>query len=205
LAVISWVVVGWGQAAASFSLPQALEVARTNYPTLGARQASITTAAADVRTVCSDYLPQPTAQAQTLDGTSNQARGTVLGGIGPTVSGICSYTSTQASWTSQGMLYIDWPAITFGRYRADVQRAEASVNQAHADYDQELFTHQVQVADAYLLAQKAVALQSANLQRTQQLWRVILAATRAGVQAGIDSSTANAENARAQLQLLVSR
>jgi outer membrane protein TolC len=201
-------LAGWGQAASPFSLPQALEVARTNYPTLRARQAGIAAATADVRTVRSNYLPQLTAQAQALDATSNQARGTVLGGIGPNVSGVRSYTSNQASWTSQGMLYIDWPAVTFGRYRADVQRAEANVSQAQADYDQELFTHQVQVADAYLLAlaaQKAVALQSANLQRTQQVRRVILAATRAGIQAGIDSSTANAENARAQLQLLVSR
>lgn len=201
-------LAGWGQTAAPFSLPQALEVARTTYPTLRARQAGIAAASADVRTVRSNYLPQLTVQAQALDGTSNQARGAVLGGVGPNVSGVRSYTSNQASWTSQGMLYIDWPAVTFGRYRADVQRAEASVSQAQADYDQELFTHQVQVADAYLLAlaaQKAVALQSANLERTRELRRVILAATRAGIQAGIDSSTANAENARAQLQLLVSR
>ncbi len=208
LLLIGLPLAGQGQTAASFSLPQALEIARTNYPTLRARQASIAAAAADVRTVRATYLPQLTAQAQALDGTSNQARGTVLGGIGPTVSGVRSYTSNQASWTSQGMLYIDWPAVTFGRYRADVQRAEASVSKAQADYDQELFTHQVQVADAYLLAlaaQKAVALQSANLRRTQQVRRVILAATRAGIQAGIDSSTANAEKSRAQLQLLVSR
>jgi outer membrane protein TolC len=98
--------------------------------------------------------------------------------------------------------------VTFGRYRADVQRAQASVNQAQADYDQELFTHQVQVADAYLLAlaaQKGVAVQEANLRRTQALRRIIRAGTRSGIRAGIDSSTANAETSRAQLQLLVSR
>ncbi len=201
-------LAGRGQAAAPLTLPQALALARTAYPSLRARQAGIAAATADVRTLRATYLPQLTAQAQALDGTSNQARGALLGGIGPNVSGVRGYTSGQASWASQGMLFIDWPAVTFGRYRADVQRAEASVNQAQADYDQELFQHQVQVADAYLLAlaaQKAVALQAANLRRTQSLRRVILAATRAGVQAGIDSSTANAENARAQLQLLVSR
>ncbi len=201
-------LTGRGQAAAPLTLPQALALARTAYPSLRARQAGIAAATADVRTLRATYLPQLTGQAQALDGTSNQARGALLGGIGPNVSGVRGYTSGQASWASQGMLFIDWPAVTFGRYRADVQRAEASVNQAQADYDQELFQHQVQVADAYLLAlaaQKAVALQAANLRRTQSLRRVILAATRAGVQAGIDSSTANAENARAQLQLLVSR
>lgn len=208
LGLVGWPLVGWSQAPTSLTLPQALELARTNYPSLRARQAGIAAATADVRTVRANYLPQLTAQAQALDGTSNQARGALLGGIGPNVSGVRSYTSSQTSWASQGMLYIDWPAVTFGRYRADVQRAQAGVSQAQADYDQELFTHQVQVADAYLLAlsaQKAVALQAANLRRTQSVRRVILAATRAGVQAGIDSSTANAEAARAQLQVLVSR
>jgi outer membrane protein TolC len=201
-------LAGWGQAVTPLTLSQALTLARTTYPTLRARQAGIAAATADVRTLRATYLPQLTVQVQALDGTSNQARGALLGGIGPNVSGVRGYASNQASWASQGMLFIDWPAVTFGRYRADVQRAEAGVNQAQADYDQELFQHQVQVADAYLLAlaaQKAVALQAANLRRTQSLRRVILAATRAGIQAGIDSSTANAENARAQLQLLVSR
>jgi outer membrane protein TolC len=201
-------LAGRGQAAAPLTLPQALALARTTYPTLRARQAGIAAATADVRTLRATYLPQLTAQVQALDGTSNQARGALLGSIGPNVSGVRGYASNQASWASQGMLFIDWPAVTFGRYRADVQRAEAGVNQAQTDYDQALFQHQVQVADAYLLAlaaQKAVALQTANLHRTQSLRRVILAATRAGIQAGIDSSTANAENARAQLQLLISR
>jgi outer membrane protein TolC len=61
LLLVGLPLAGWSQAIASFSLPQALEVARTNYPTLHARQASITTAAADVRTVCYNYLPQLTA------------------------------------------------------------------------------------------------------------------------------------------------
>ncbi|NML64364.1 TolC family protein [Hymenobacter sp. RP-2-7] len=211
LFLVGWLglpLAGWGQGAAPLTLPQALQLARTNYPALRARQAGVAAAAADVRTVRANYLPQLTAQAQALDGTSNQARGALLGGVGPNVSGVRDYTSYQASWASQGMLYIDWPAVTFGRYRADVQRAEASVSEAQAAYDQELFTHQVQVADAYLLAlaaQKTVALQAANLQRSLALRRIVLAGTRAGIQAGIDSSTANAEAARARLQVLASR
>ncbi len=192
----------------ALSLPQALELARTGYPALRARQAGVAAAAADVRTVRANYLPQLTAQAQALDGTSNQVRGALLGGVGISESGVRDFTSSQAAWTSQGMLYIDWPAATFGRYRADVQRAQAATSQAQADYDQALFTHQVEVMDAYLLAtaaRQAVALQQANLTRARALRRVVLAGTRSGVLAGIDSSTANAEASRARLQLLVSR
>ena len=200
-------LAGWGQSPTPLTLPQALATARTSYPALRARQAGIAAAAADVRTVRANYLPQLTAQAQALDGTSNQVRGASLGGVGISESGVRDYVSSKASWTSQGTLFIDWPAVTFGRFRADVQRAQAGVSQAQADYEQELFTHQVQVADAYLLAlsaQKAVALQEANLHRTQALRRVIRAGTLSGIRAGIDSSTADAETSRAQLQLLVS-
>lgn len=190
------------------TLPQALQVAQANYPALRARQAGVAAATADVRTVRANYLPQLTAQAQALNGTSNQVRGALIGGLGITESGVRDFTSNQAAWTSQGMLYIDWPAVTFGRYRADVRRAQTLVSQAQADYDQELFTHQAQVADAYLLAlaaQKAVTLQEANLRRAQAVQRVVRAGTRAGIQAGIDSSTAGAETSRARLQLLASR
>jgi outer membrane protein TolC len=211
LLLVGPALVSWGQsrtAPTPLTILEALTRARTSYPALRARQAGIAAATADVRTVRANYLPQLTAQAQALNGTSNQVRGALLGGVGLTESGVRDYTSSQAAWTSQGMLYIDWPAVTFGRYRADVQRAQAAVNQAQADYDQELFTHQVQVADAYLLAlaaQRAVALQEANLRRTQALRRVIRAGTQSGIRAGIDSSTANAETSRAQLQLLVSQ
>jgi len=190
------------------TLPQALQAAQANYPALRARQAGVAAATADVRTVRANYLPQLTAQAQALNGTSNQVRGALLGGVGLTESGVRDFTSSQAAWTSQGMLYIDWPAVTFGRYRADVRRAQAGISQAQADYDQELFTHQTQVADAYLLAlaaQQAVTLQAANLRRTQAVQRVVRAGTRAGIQAGIDSSTAGAEVSRARLQVLASR
>jgi outer membrane protein TolC len=215
---LSWLGLLLGPAAQAQALPpeqprpltlaQALGQARTTYPTLRARQAGVAAATADVRTLRATYLPQLTAQAQAIDGTSNQVRGALLGGVGISESGVRDFTSNQAAWTSQGMLYIDWPAVTFGRYRADVRRAQAGTSQAQADYDQELFTHQVQVADAYLLAaaaQQVVALQQANLARARALRRVVLASTRSGILAGIDSSTANAEASRAQLQLLVSR
>jgi outer membrane protein TolC len=190
------------------TLPQALQVAQANYPALRARQAGVAAATADVRTVRATYLPQVTAQAQALNATSNQVRGAYLGGVGITESGVRDFVSPQTAWSSQGMLYIDWPAVTFGRYRADVRRAQSLVSQAQADYDQELFTHQTQVADAYLLAlaaQQTVRLQEANLRRSQDVQRVVRAGTRSGIQAGIDSSTANAETSRARLQLLASR
>ncbi|MBO3270641.1 TolC family protein [Hymenobacter defluvii] len=190
------------------TLPQALELARANYPALRARQAAVEAAAADVRTNRANFLPQITAQVQAAHGTANQVRGAVLPGGALGIAGVRPDFSSQTTWTSQGGLVVEWPVLTFGRYRATLERANAATNQAQADYEQELFAHQVRVADAFMLAlvaQKSVALQRANLQRTQSLRRVIRAGTMSGIRPGIDSSTTNAEYSRAQLQFLTSQ
>ena len=192
------------------TLPQALQVAQANYPALRARQAAVRAAQADVRTNRAAFLPQLTAQAQAVDATVNQVRGAFIGGVAIPISGGIKTTSYdgRTNFSSLAALTIEWPAVTFGRYRADEDRSEAAVTTAQADYDQAVFEYQAQVADAYLQAlgaEKAVGLQRANLVRTQGLATVIRAGTRSGIRAGIDSSTANAELARAQLRLLAAR
>ncbi len=192
------------------TLPQALAAARTNYPLLRARQASVQAAQADVRTQRANYLPQVNAQLQAVDATVNQVRGAFIGGVAIPISGGIKTTpyNDQTAFTSLGALSIEWPAVTFGRYRADEVRSQAVVSAAQADYDQAVFEHQTQVADAYLLAlgaDKSVALQRANLARAQALGRVIRAGAASGIRPGIDSATVNAEISSARLQLLASR
>ena len=192
------------------TLPQALQVAQASYPALRARQAAVRAAEADVRTSRATFLPQVTAQAQALNATVNQVRGAYLPGVAFSESGSVKATGPdgRTNFSSLGVLAIEWPAVTFGRYRASENRSAAAVSAAQADYEQALFEYQAQVADVYLLAlgaEKSVALQQANLERAGQLARVIRAGTRAGIRAGIDSSTANAGLARARLQVLAAR
>lgn len=199
-----------GRDGTPLTLPQALALAQTSYPALRARRAGIRAAEADGRTTRATYLPQVTAQLQGLNATANQVRGASISGVGIPVSGgikTASYSS-QTVWTSMGALLIEWPLVTFGRYRADQNRSAAAVSQAQADYDQELFNHQVQVTDAYLLAlgaEKAVAIQRTNLVRARALGTVVRAGTASGIRPGIDSATTNAEIARARLLLLASQ
>jgi outer membrane protein TolC len=192
------------------TLPVALKLAQDNYPALRAKRAAVRAAEADVRTNRSSFLPQVTAQAQGVNSTMNQVRGAFIGGVAIPISGGIKTTSYDArtNFSSLAALTIEWPAVTFGRCRADENRSEAAVSAAQADYDQAVFEYQAQVADAYLLAlgaEKSVALQRANVQRAEALARVIRAGTRSGIRAGIDSSTANAEVARARLQVLAAR
>lgn len=193
------------------TLPKALELARTNYPILRGKLATIRAAEAEAQGLQYALLPQAGLQAQTLNATSNQVRGAYVsnGGLLLPISGVrTDGFNTNAAWTSAASLVVDWEAVTFGRRQARRDQARLAIEQAQADYEGELFTHQVRVCDAYLLAlnaQKSVALQTANLQRSQQLQRIIRASTEGGLRPGIDSAVANTEVARAQLQVLESQ
>ncbi|WP_080054480.1 TolC family protein [Spirosoma aerolatum] len=193
------------------TLSKALDLARTNYPTLRGKLANIRATEADAQALAMALLPQAGVQAQTLNATSNQVRGAYVsnGGLLLPISGVrTDGFNSQAAWTSGASLVVDWEAITFGRREARRSQARLAVEQAQADYEGELFTHQVRVCDAYLLAlnaQKSVALQRANLQRAQELQRIIRASTEGGLRPGIDSSVANTEVARARLQVLESQ
>ncbi|GAB4022384.1 hypothetical protein GCM10028808_69980 [Spirosoma migulaei] len=193
------------------SLPKALELARTNYPSLRGKLATIRAAEAEAQGLQVALLPQAGVQAQALNATSNQVRGAYVsnGGLLLPISGVrTDGFNNQATWTSGASLVVDWEAVTFGRRQARRSQARLAIEQAQADYEGELFTHQVRVCDAYLLAlnaQKSVALQTANLQRAQALQRVIRASTEAGLRPGIDSAIANTEVARARLQVLESQ
>ncbi|QDK81312.1 TolC family protein [Spirosoma sp. KCTC 42546] len=193
------------------SLPKALELARTNYPSLRGKLATIRAAEAEAQGLQVALLPQAGVQAQTLNATSNQVRGAYVsnGGLLLPISGVrTDGFNNQATWTSGASLVVDWEAVTFGRRQARRSQARLAIEQAQADYEGEFFTHQVRVCDAYLLAlnaQKSVALQTANLQRAQALQRVIRASTEGGLRPGIDSAIANTEVARARLQVLESQ
>ncbi|GAB4018208.1 hypothetical protein GCM10028773_17160 [Spirosoma koreense] len=192
----------------ALTLPKALELARVNYPSLRGKLATIRATEADAQALNMALLPQAGIQAQTLNATSNQVRGAYVsnGGLLLPVSGVrTDGFNMNAAWTSAASMVVDWEAVTFGRRQARRDQARLAVEQAQADYEGELFTHQVRVCDAYLLAlnaQKSVALQRANLQRAQELQRIIRASTEGGLRPGIDSAVANAEVARAQLQVL---
>ncbi|QKZ14929.1 TolC family protein [Spirosoma sp. KUDC1026] len=193
------------------TLHKALELARTNYPSLRGKLATIRAAEADAQVLNQSLLPQAGVQAQALNATSNQVRGAYVsnGGLQLPVSGVrTDGFRGDPAWTSGLSMVVDWEAITFGRRQARRNQARLSIEQAQADYEGELFTHQIRVCDAYLLAlnaQKSVALQAANLQRAEGLQRIIRASTEGGLRPGIDSSVANTEVARARLQILESQ
>ncbi|MBO0936360.1 TolC family protein [Fibrella sp. HMF5335] len=194
------------------TLAQALDLAVRNYPSIRGKLAERQATEADLAGRRASFLPSASLGAQALYGTSNNVRGAAFSNEGTTnsvSSGIKPGGPTaNAVWTSLGSLNINWRAVTFGRNKADLAVAKSAIGRANADYQQELFVHQVRVIDAYLTAlviDQTVNVQAANLNRVSALQTVMRANTRSGRRPGVDSVLADAEVAKARLLLLESR
>lgn len=193
-------------------LPTALETAKQNYPSIKAKVAEKESAAFTLSAMRDNYLPSFLVQGQVTNATSNQVRGTFFPNEGtaiPTSGGIKTngYTS-DAVWTSFVTGLVNWKVYGFGKYRAAVETARAGVSAADAEYQNEVFQHQVKVGDAYLLAlilRDMVKSQTANLARVNALREVTTAYARSGLKPGVDSSLVNAEYSQAVLSLLAAR
>jgi outer membrane protein TolC len=192
-------------------LHEALEQGKGNFPFLRSKQAEIHSAENRVKSVKTDYLPAFIVQDQYTYGTSNSVAGAFLPNEGSALSpsgGIRSenyYTGTFGSFTTA---MVDWKVFNFGKVNANVNAAKADLARTQADYENELFQHQVKIVDAYLLLlinQKLVDAQHQNLERASVFKRVTDAAVTSGMRPGVDSSLAAAEYAKAQLLLLESR
>ncbi|PSL25665.1 TolC family protein [Dyadobacter jiangsuensis] len=192
-------------------LHEALEQGKGSFPFLRAKQAEIHSAESRIKSVKTDYLPAFIVQDQYTYATSNSVAGAFLPNEGSALSpsgGIRPeniYTATFGSFTTA---MVDWKVFNFGKVNANVNAAKADLARSQADYENELFQHQVKIIDAYLLLlinQKLVDAQRQNLERAAVFKRVTDAAVTSGMRPGVDSSLAAAEYAKAQLLLLESQ
>lgn len=196
----------------TLTLARALELATHNYPFIKNKLAETEATKADLAARKASFLPSATFQAQALYATSNNVRGATFPNEGSTnsvSSGIKANGPTaDAVWGSLTSLNVNWKAITFGRNKAEVALSRSAIERANADYLQELFRHQVRVADAYLMTliiDQTVNVQTANLARIEAFRTVMQANTRSGRRPGVDSVLADAEQAKARLLLIESR
>ena len=193
------------------TLNQVLDQSVRQYPFLKAKQAEISSADQRVRASQTEYLPILILQDQYTYATSNSLNNSFFPNEGTAIStsgGVRPVTISQASFGSYTSAVIEWRAITFGRVKANINVAKADLQRSQADYDNEIFQHQVRTIDAYLLLlinQKLVQIQQSNLDRAQTFKRVVDAGVRSGMRAGVDSSLATAEAVRARLLLLESQ
>ena len=192
----------------NISLPQAIDIGLKNYPSIKAKQNYVHASENLTRNARNEYLPNVIASVQ-------QSYGTINGQFGPGgsigVLGVASSgpVASQQNWDAAfGGLYIlstNWEAFTFGRIHSRVQLGVAQQKQNSADLEQEVFVHSVRIAGAYLnllIAHQLLESSKSNLERAQAIQENVRARTLSGLNAGVDSTLANAEVSSAKLMML---
>lgn len=190
---------------------QLLETGKQNYPFLRAKQEDVQSAERRVRSAKTGYLPDLTAAHQYTYATSNNVEGALYPNGASTISpsgGIRPENINQATFGSFTSALLEWNVVNFGKISARVGTAKAENANRQADYENELFQYQVRLADAYLLlliSRHLTEVQQANLNRAEAFRNTVRAQVASGLRAGVDSSLANAEYAKAKLLLLESQ
>jgi outer membrane protein TolC len=189
------------------SLKEAIQTALDNFGTIKAKANYLKASQASAKGASLEYLPNVNLAAQQAYGTANGQFGPLIGSGGLN-SGASGPPFTSQNWHSAfGGLYlanINWDFYTFGRVRERVNVAQVSVQRDSYDLEQEKFQQQVRVAAAYLnllAAQRLRLSQQRNLDRANAFRNVVVVRAKNGLNAGVDSSLANAEVSSAQIAL----
>ena len=189
------------------TLKEAIHIALDNYGTIKAKLNYVKASEAAVAQSRKEYLPDLNISMQQDYGTVNGQNGILYSYRGLSAAPSGPATDKQNWNTAFGSLYlanINWDFFSFGRAREKVQAAKAAVVQNKTDLAQEQFQHQVRVSSAYLnllAAQRLTLSAQKNLDRAKSLSVVVTARAKNGLNAGVDSSQANAEVSSAKISL----
>ncbi|KAA2245169.1 TolC family protein [Chitinophaga agrisoli] len=190
------------------TLAEALQMGLNNYQSIKARENYAKAAEANISVTKKEYLPNLNLDAQNTYGTINGQNGPLWGINGLTTSASGPPLPSQNWNAAFGSVYlanISWDLVTFGRKQAKVDLAKQQYATNTADLEQEKFEHQTRIAGAYLnllAAQRLSHSMQSNLERAEDLQRLIVSRALNGLNAGVDSSIANAEVSKARLSLI---
>jgi len=192
-------------------LSDAINTGLKNYQSIQAKRNYLQASTALVQNTRNEYLPNVIASVQQDYGTINGQYGPLAAVGVPGVSSSGPISPSQNWNAAFGSLYFlntNWEFFTFGRLKSKISLANAQVQKDSADLVQEQFIHSVKISGAYLnllATQKLVDNAQKNLERALYVQQAVIARTRSGLNAGVDSSLANAEVSRARLALIEAR
>jgi outer membrane protein TolC len=190
------------------TLSEAIKMGLQNFNSIKAKQRYQEASSVMVDNARRQFLPDVNTAIQQNYGTANGQFGPLYSykGVGIAAAGP---NATSQNWnTAFGALYatnINWEAYSFGRLAATLEVAKSQVVRDSLDVLQEKFAHTIKIGGAYfnvLAAQKFVEVSKANLKRVTALQEVVKARAKNGLNAGVDSSIANAEVSNARLSVI---
>jgi len=192
-------------------LSEAISIGIGNYQSIKAKRNFLNASTALVQDAKNQYLPNVVASVQQSYGTVNGQYGPLIGYDGMNLASGGPTASSQRWDAGFGGLYLlnaNWEFFSFGRVKSRISLASATAQKDSADLMQEEFIQGVKIASIYfnlLAAQTLVKNAQANLERALSVQQSVLARTRSGLVAGVDSSTTNAEVSRARLDVIEAR
>jgi outer membrane protein TolC len=195
----------------SFTLTQAITTGLNNYQSIKAKRNYVKASTALVQNTKNQYLPDVTASLQQAYGTVNGQFGAISsfgGGAGLSSSGpVYTNQNWNAGFGSIYLINTNWEFISFGRLRSKIETANKQVAVDSAILTQEKFIQSVRIAGAYLnllIEQRFVRNAQSNVDRANYVQQTVVARAKSGLNAGVDSSIANADLSAAKLVLIQS-
>ncbi len=190
------------------TLPNAVQTGITHYQSIQSKENYLHASQANEKLVKNQYLPDVFATIQQVYGTVNGQMGPAAA-FGPAAIASAGPAYSSQSWNAGfGSIYLintNWEFVSFGRVHSRIVAAHAQVQLDSSNIAQEKFVHSVRIAGAYLnllIAQRLLQTTQSNMERAGYLQQAVIARTKSGLAAGVDSSIANAELSSARLQVI---
>jgi len=187
-----------------YSLSLLIETAKKYLPLLQQKQSLLNASRASLTDVQHSFLPQLRASEQLNIGSDNSLAGSFFTfGITPSTSaGVRTDNNTQAATGNVAVLYSEYELVNFGLNHAKLQTASAYADMQQADLVKDEYFVESSVAKLYFNILKEYYRLSAdkqNMERYENIYRVIWSLTASGLKPGSDSSLTKAELSKTKI------
>src|SRR5260221_1079145 len=194
------------QSSKVLTLQEAVDFALKTYPAVRASLERVNAAQAGVGLARTTYLPRADMLWQTNRTTDNNITGLLLpqSVIAPITGAVTLSPSNQSAWGSAAGLLFSWEPFEFGYRGARVDAARVVRNRANAESSLTRLDVAVATVNAYLTvlaAEQTVHAADADVQRRETFQKAVRVLVANQLRAGADASRADAELARAKVNL----
>ncbi|HEU0227406.1 MAG TPA: TolC family protein [Arachidicoccus soli] len=189
-----------------YSLRILIKRAEKYLPSIQAKQDLTNAAVANLQYTKHAALPFVKFNTQATLGSANSLRGTYfsMGVVPSTSSSINPIQDYQPALGDLATLYTEYDIYNFGLNKARNENATEAVNLSKADYNKNVYQLKIGVAKLYFDLLSALNLQkinNQNLKRYQTIDTIIRSLANAGVKPEADYFLANAELAKAKIEV----
>jgi len=190
----------------TLTLEEAVDYALKNYPAVRVALERVAAAQAGVGLARTSYLPKADVVWQINRATDNNITGLLLpqSVIAPISGPVPLSTSNQSAWGSAAGLLFSWEPLDFGYRGARVSAARTARDQAAAEASLTRLDVAVATVNAYLAvlaARRTMRAAEADVQRRETFDKAVRVLVDNQLRAGADGSRADAQLARARVNL----